>query len=112
MGERESEHPALWQLCEDLIALVAPDARWDKLAITKSFRGSPHVDAGDTTHQHVVAFDFTGGHLCAEGGGGDEELRIDVHDRVGRIDGRGVHWVSGWTGERFSVVWFSSSPGH
>ena len=58
--------------------------------------------------------DFAGGCLCAEGGiDGDTELRVDVRGRLARLDGRGVHWVSGWTGEeRYSVVFFSSSPAH
>ena len=74
----------------------------------------------DTTHQHVMALgDFQGGELCTEeevvvappslppqqgakttpaagsgggGGGGDgrRTLRIDVKNRVGRLDGRTV----------------------
>ena len=31
---------------------------------------------------------------------------MNVKNRVARIDGRNVHWVEGWSGERFSVVFF------
>jgi hypothetical protein len=36
-----------------------------------------------------------------------------VHGKVGRrIDGRGIHWVSGWSGERYSVVYSSTDLTH
>lgn len=109
-----AHHDKLWNLCRDLIQSVAPDARYTALAITQAFVGSPHVDAHDTTFQHVVAVgDFTGGHLCADEDGCDDGPRvvtkINVHNRLGRLDGRRVHWVDGWKGERFSVVYYSTS---
>jgi hypothetical protein len=130
---------------------------FDAVAVTRAFRGSPHVDARDTSHQYVLALgDFSdGGALCVEevaeeknvrpedpgdardtGDAGDGDpggdgagrgkktrdgerrapprrfvptghvLRVNVKNRVARIDGRHVHWVDGWSGERFSVVFF------
>jgi hypothetical protein len=128
---------------------------FDAIAVTRGFRGSPHVDARDTSHQYVLALgEFRGGRLCVEEcaeegtsaglgkgrvlgncvlgncvlGDGDAHedasrkpkpgpknlrlvptgsvLRVDVHEKIGRIDGRHVHWVDGWEGERFSVVYF------
>ena len=34
---------------------------------------------------------------------------MNVRNRVARIDGRNVHWVEGWSGERFSVVFFCTT---
>jgi len=49
------------------VAPVAPDANYENISITKGFRGSPHVDHRDVTHQHVIALgEFEGGDLCAE----------------------------------------------
>ena len=107
---RKSHPPAqntLWKLCKELINSIVPDATYTALAITKFFRGSPHVDKHDTTFQHVVALgEFEGGRLCADHV--TDEVQINVHNRVGRIDGRNVHWVSGWKGERYSVVYYST----
>ena len=105
------EHDEIWNLCHDLIIQEVPGAVYSALAITKYFVGSPHVDAHDTTFQHVIALgDFEGGRLCAEADeDGTETLAIDVRNRVGRIDGRGVHWVNTWSGERYSVVYYSTA---
>ena len=104
------EHNQVWDLCRDLIHSVIPDAIYNALAITRGFRGSPHVDLHDKTFQHVIAFgDFEGGQLCCELDElGTETVAIDVNSRFGRIDGRSVHWVNGWSGERYSVVYYST----
>ena len=105
------EHDIIWNLCRDLIILAVPAAVYSALAITKAFVGSPHIDNHDTTFQHVIAVgDFEGGMLCAEADeDGTETLAIDVRNRFGRIEGRAVHWVSGWEGERYSVVYYSTA---
>ena len=105
------EYDKVWQLCEQLIRQVIPDAVYNALAITKSFRGSPHIDNHDKTFQHVIALgDFKGGYLCTEADeDGNEVVEVDVKNKFGRIDGRSVHWVSGWTGERYSIVYYSTS---
>ncbi|CAB9511522.1 expressed unknown protein [Seminavis robusta] len=112
------QHPPhqdeLWQLCESILKATLCDTNgclpaYNALAITRNFYGSPHIDAHDQTFQHVIAVgDFTGGRLCCELNE-DEELQIDIHNRVGRMDGRKVHWVSAWQGkERYSVVYYST----
>ena len=108
---RAKEVDDLWDLCASLIRLVVPDVEYTALAITKNFHGSPHVDLHDTTFQHVLAVgDFTGGELCADDGL-EQDISIDVHNRLGRIDGRGVHWVAGWHGtDRYSIVYYSTDP--
>ena len=116
---------------------------YNALAITKNFHGSPHIDAHDQTFQHVVALgDFDGGNLCCElesynktdyvdnGNAKDNgkgnytqeledvhpsrtELNIEIKNRLGRMDGRSVHWVSGWEGkERYSIVYYSTNKAH
>lgn len=107
----EEEYDTVWNLCHELIHSVIPDAVYNTLAITRGFRGSPHVNLHDKTYQHVIALgDFTGGHLCTEANdNGEETVAIDVHNRFGRIDGRSVHWVDAWRGERYSIVYYSTS---
>lgn len=119
------QHPShqdeLWQLCRNLLLQSTTTLggnsnttiAYNALAITKNFSGSPHIDAHDQTYQHVIAVgDFEGGgRLCCElDNDGKEELQIDIHNRLGRMDGRKVHWVSGWEGvERYSVVYYSTA---
>ena len=58
----------------------------------------------------IAIGEFEGGMLCTEADNdGTETVSIDVRNRFGRIDGRNVHWVSGWKGERYSVVYYSTA---
>jgi len=53
------------------------------------------------------------GNTCRFVTGSDTGLgtvRVDVRGRVARVDGRRPHWVAGFRGERFSVVFFSLRP--
>ena len=36
---------------------------------------------------------------------------IDTRGRLARVDGRFPHWVAGYAGERYSVIWYRSAPG-
>ena len=110
-GNKVRERARVWSLSEEVLRtffLEEHCPEYDSLAITSDFRGSPHVDKKDTSHQYVLALgDFEGGELCVEAGeGGEKVLAVDVKNRLGRIDGRAPHWVNGWTGERFSLVFF------
>ena len=130
---KENPRLDLWRSASEVLRAAAPDASFDAVAFTKAFRGSPHVDAKDVAHQHVFALgDFEGGELCYEDGGGETgvgngvfernsngsgagstglgTVRVDVRGRVARVDGRRPHWVAGFRGERFSVVFFSLRP--
>lgn len=115
----------LWHLCRTLLHSVVvvtktDDAPYTALAITANFQGSPHVDAHDTTVQYVVALgDFQGGQLCVDDDHDNDDnssttvTQINVHNRLGRLEGRQVHWVQGWTGrDRYSVVYYSTSAVH
>eukprot|EP00947_MAST-08B_sp_MAST-8B-sp1_P000113 g113.t1 len=45
------------------------------------------------------------GQLCVEASPLDV-VSIDTFERLGRMDGRYVHWVSAYSGERFSVIFY------
>lgn len=135
---RSSRHPIhdeLWELCAHLLQSVLRQANEEErdhpytaLAITHAFQGSPHIDAHDTAHQFVVALgDFEGGELCADeykprptqsrdfATGlplAGKVSKVNVHNRLGRLEGRNVHWVDAWSGERFSIVYYSTHPDH
>ena len=104
----------LWLACRQVMVHVYGDDNlptYNALAITKNFHGSPHIDQHDQTFQHVIALgDFVGGRLCSELND-ETEIQMNIHNRLARMDGRMVHWVSEWSGkERFSVVYYSTDP--
>ena len=67
-GNKVRERGRVWRLCEKVLRTFFPEGHppeYDSLAITSDFRGSPHVDKKDMSHQYVLALgDFEGG-SCA-----------------------------------------------
>jgi len=97
----------IWDLCLPILHRVDPQASCSALAVTKNFWGSPHIDQHDTTFQYVLALgDFEGGRLSCD----DEGIvySFDVGNRMARLEGRRVHWVEGWKGVRYSIVYYST----
>lgn len=37
-----------------------------------------------------------------------EVVEIDTRHAVARMDGRFPHWVTGYTGTRYSVIWYKT----
>jgi len=101
-------YAALKAACEALMMKTDPSFPYDSLAITKNFISSAHVDRDDKSFQYAMSFgDFTGGgELCVESRDGATRWMIDTRERLARFDGRSVHWVRGYDGDRFSVVWY------
>jgi hypothetical protein len=137
-------HRALWDAAERALASVDPGFRYTNIAVTRDFRGSPHIDHSDISFQYATSLgdfgdgrndDDEGGGGGGDGGGGDggeapghgpitgqggswgcgalcvEASPLDVVEVVTRnaiasVDGRFPHWVSGYAGTRFSVVWY------
>mmetsp|Transcript_73511 Transcript_73511/g.186277 ORF Transcript_73511/g.186277 Transcript_73511/m.186277 type:complete len:487 (+) Transcript_73511:84-1544(+) len=106
-------YEALMCVIDDVLDWADPAFGCNRVAVTKDFQGSPHIDSSDVTYQYAVSIgDFTsGGELCIEGDRPDRVWVVDTHDRVAKIDGRWVHWVRGHSGgERYSVIFFSTNP--
>jgi hypothetical protein len=94
-----------------------PRFQYDRLAVTKNFTGSPHVDKDDVTFQYAVSlgdFGDLGGELVVESEDGAFRWEVDTRDRVARVDGRFVHWVRGYdsgkNGARYSVIFYANKP--
>ena len=89
-----------------------PRFQYDRLAVTKNFTGSPHVDKDDVTFQYAVSlgdFGDVGGELVVESEDGAFRWEVDTRDRVARVDGRFVHWVRGYDSSG-CLLYTSPSP--
>lgn len=104
----QDPYKSLKLACEELMRSVDPLFPYDSLAITKGFTSSPHIDKADQSYQYSMSFgDFSGGgELCVESRDGMTRYAIDTRERLARFDGRSVHWVRGFSGQRLSVVWY------
>lgn len=120
-------HDAVWQAAARVMEAVAPNQyEYTSLAVTRNFRGSPHRDVLDQSYQFALSLGTfaeageggaggagsAGGRLCVETKRGREITCIDTYRRLGCIDGRFTHWVDGYEGERFSVVFYTVDPQH
>ena len=103
---------ALWNVAKAAMATVDPDfaAAFTGLAVTRNFRGSPHIDTTNIGPFYGLS---TG--TFADGTGG---IRVEVDplticevntkDRLGRVDGRFPHWVGPYDAEtiRYSLIFY------
>lgn len=107
-------HRKLWNAAAAIMdSLVTPPFEYTSMAITKNFVGSPHIDQMDRTHQFAISLgEFSGGgRLCVEASA-NEVLCADTQGKLACIDGRYPHWVSGYDGERFSIIYFKVDGEH
>lgn len=112
-GNPNEVYVDLLALLEQLLSWAAPEFACNRIAVTKDFQGSPHIDSSDVTCQYVTSLgDFsTGGQLCIEGLDPTEVFVVETKGRIAKIDARFVHWVRGHSGgERYSVLFFSTDP--
>jgi hypothetical protein len=80
------------------------------VAVTKNFVGSPHRDKHDINYQYALSLgDFAAGtgELCVEESP-TAVACIDTHNKIACMDGRYVHWVTGYTGNRYSLIWYQT----
>ena len=84
--------------------LSDPSFEFTGVAISRGFRGSPHVDTYDISYQWATSLgEFEGGELCVESAA-DEVSVVTTRRRAAKVDGRYPHWVAPWSGERYSVI--------
>ena len=56
-------------LCAEVRDFVEPGFYYSALAVTKNFRGSPHIDERDRSYQYALSVgEFRGGQLCVDDG--------------------------------------------
>ena len=101
-------------LCSELMMWADPTFYYSGVAVTKNFVASPHIDEQDKTFQFAVSLgEFSGGELCIEEDPKSVAI-VDTRNRIACIDGRFVHWVRNYTGDRYSLIFYDTSdrPGH
>mmetsp|Transcript_8246 Transcript_8246/g.9742 ORF Transcript_8246/g.9742 Transcript_8246/m.9742 type:complete len:166 (+) Transcript_8246:140-637(+) len=101
------EYVELYHLLTEILTWVDPTYVCTHVAVTKNFVGSPHVDRSDKAFQFALGVgEYIGGELVIESESHEKLYVVDTHDRIVKIDGRRLHWVRGFQGERYSLVFF------
>lgn len=104
----------LWDLARQAIVDVDPEfaAKYTALAVTKGFRGSPHIDKQNVGPFYGLSLgDFEDGD-----GGVQVECsprvvaQVNTKNRLGKVDGRFPHWVAPYAEdkERYSLIYYQT----
>ena len=128
--KKMQQYSKLWNLACQALEEVVHDTLHDEafcqgfsaLAVTYGFSGSPHIDKQNTGPFYGLALgDFgpiveNGTSGEKRGGGGvaveaawDTVAVCDSHDRFAKVDGRFPHWVDEYQGERYSLIYYSTT---
>jgi hypothetical protein len=99
----------IWSKAVEAIESVDEDfaRRFTALAVTKNFKGSPHIDTLNVAPFYGLSLgDFdNGGKLCVECSA-TCVAEIDTRGRFAKVDGRFCHWVSDYEGTRYSLIYY------
>ena len=98
----------LWGLLKPLVGGIDPQFEYTSVQVNRNFRGTPHRDKHDVTYQYALALgEFDGGRLVAETSDPMVVVAFETKGRPTKLDGRRVHWVEPYQGERFSLLMFA-----
>ena len=108
---KHEKYKHVWDLAVSCLAQFDTEFAqgFTDMALTKNFIASPHIDKYDVDAQYAMSLgDFGkmgGGELCVEESPCSVAV-INTYMRLAKMDGRFTHWVSGYSGERFSIVFY------
>tara|TARA_R110000851_G_scaffold167740_2_gene313527 strand:+ start:2701 stop:3237 length:537 start_codon:yes stop_codon:yes gene_type:complete len=102
-----SERPDLWSALEDFRDHHFPLFEFTGIQFNYNYKIGPHKDAANVGQSVLVSCgDYTGGETCVQLEDGTIQ-KFDARLRPVIFDGsKYTHWVSEFSGERFSVVLF------
>lgn len=82
------------------------DATYTSIALNHAYAARPHRDKYNVGPSHTISFgEFGGGELHVRTK--DGERRYATRDRFLTFDGQNEHWVAPFTGDRYSLVYFT-----
>lgn len=111
-AKRQRFH-GIWTKAMEAMEQVDPKfaSQFTALAVTKNFRGSPHIDTLNVAPFYGLSLgEFTngGGKLCVECSP-TEVAEVDTRGKLAKVDGRFPHWVSDYEGTRYSLIYYVTS---
>lgn len=103
----DARFPELLALARRLMRSHDPRFKYTSVQVNKNMACRPHRDAGNEGPSYIIGLgDYTGGRLVVWDDAGKQQ-RIDIRNRFFRFDGRKLHAVEPFKGERYSLVFFT-----
>jgi len=112
-AEKLRRHWGIWEKAAKAMEEVDPEfaARFTALAVTKNFRGSPHIDTLNVGPFYGLSLGTfspdDGGQICVECSP-TLVAHVDTRGRLAKVDGRFPHWVSKYDGTRYSLIFYAT----
>jgi hypothetical protein len=92
---------SLYNSLRKLISHHDPDFIYTTIQVNKNVFCEPHVDKNNVGPSYVIALgDFIGGNIVVEG------KEINIHNKMFQFNGTKGHWITPFTGTRYSIVFF------
>ena len=100
--KKMEQYRKLWKVAIDALHEVDPEYALNKcteIAVTYGFNGSPHIDKQNCGPFYGLSLGnfTTGGNIVVESSA-RVTISMNTHNKLGKIDGRYVHWVEEWGG--------------
>jgi hypothetical protein len=108
-GRVKSKHNKKFTYLHDLLKKMMknrdPDFEYTSIQLNKNFACAPHVDVNNVGTSYTISLgEFEGGNLNILI---QDELKIvDTKNKFVKFNGKNVHWVSPFKGERYSLVFY------
>lgn len=104
-------YPELHKALQDLAKCYDPHFSFTTIQVNKNVVSIPHVDKNNVGGSICIALgDFTGGGDLVIQENGRTRKRV-VRNRFVRFNGSNLHWVTPFTGLRYSLVYFTHNFG-
>jgi len=112
-AKKVEANQVLWDLALEALSEADSDFEVSAIALTKGFKGSPHIDKQNTGPFYGMSLgsfpDGEGG-IRVEGRF-DTVVEVNTKNRLAKVDGRYVHWVAPYDSqhERYSLIFYSTT---
>ena len=94
--------PELFKTLKRLMFAYDPDFSFTTIQVNKNIVSPPHVDKNNVGPSYIIGLgDYDGGKLVIDG------KEYNIRNRFKKFDGRYGHWVTPFSGTRYSLVFFT-----
>jgi hypothetical protein len=96
------KYPDLLKAARRLMKAHDPTFRYTSIQVNKNMQCAPHRDKGNAGPSYGIGLgNYTGGKLVVEG------TPHVLRNRFVKFDGRKLHYVTPFTGERYTLIYFT-----
>src|SRR5579885_272176 len=102
LSKLHNEQPEMFELLCRFVWEHDPTFTFSSITLNKDLQCPPHVDANNVGPSLIIGLgNYHGGELVVEG------KKYDIKNKWVKYDGTKTHWTEVFTGERYSLVYYT-----